>query len=377
MFSWLSLLRSDRGFNPSWVLDPTPGAVGGALVERLVTGMQSLDIAANLSEGDFGPAMFMLSNAIHLISLSLHRLTTLKIPLDQPVCLDYVCTQWRMPKLTSLTMAGCSTIPVKFLQAHGAKLTYLHFDEGSWIESDTTSKLVDGVDLLPRLHELCPVLEHLALLIPKAAYPALLLNSPTLRYLDVVLGTFPAIEQYRSLSLAEGAVAPELQSVRFVMLSEKTPDVPQVCHPSLLLPDGNGPFTNFPHVPPPPYDKITSDDDAASDVDTVENQRKKDVPEAIEFTTGGILYEFPLARVRQMSWIVVHEPQVDGFMHLIPESHPLFDDSELGWCSESGMISGEEESDLDVEVLNVDGPYDRDTVLRMFRAGLENDYLLD
>ncbi|TFK85455.1 hypothetical protein K466DRAFT_654239 [Polyporus arcularius HHB13444] len=416
VFTWPSILRSDWGFNPSWVLDPTPGAVGGLLVERLVTGLQSLDLDLRvpLSESSFGSMMFMLSNAAHLTSLTLRRvshlsvskrelfphivlpqLTKLRIHLGHEVLSEYVSTRWQMPKLTSLMMVGCPIVPMTFLRAQGTKLTYLHFDDG-WTDG-TAVRLLYGANLLPRLHELCPVLEHLVLRITEGDYPALYVISPTLRYLDIISGTWFTIEQYRTLGLAPNSVVPNLQNVRLVMMPESTPYFPQICHPSLLLPNGTGPFTDFSHVPLPPDDDATSDGESTSDEEHAGNQdaAKKNEADSLEFTTGGIVYDFPLARLRQKSWLVTHDPQLDGYPRFLPASHPLLDDSEPDYvpsneatasqdeaseddsCSESDLSSGEEESDLEMDISNTDGPYDRDTVLRMFRAGLDSDYLFD
>ncbi len=403
------------GFNPSWFLEPKPGDAGDLLAERLASRLSTLDLAVTLAKRHVFQVALMLVRATSLTSLSLGRvtsllpgashpaiylpaLTTLQVYLDHEPFAEYITTQWRMPRLTALTCLWSGAVPVSLLATHASKLTYLHFYDDPWAarldESRMLGKKVvlDAPTLLSRLYELCPEIEHLVLPLERSQLPKLSVVSPTLRYLDIAQGQYPNLQTYKTIALAPGADAPSLESVRFVHVLGSSPWLPTVCHPSLRLPadtgSHKGPLADLSHVPDSPHD-----DDGLT---------PHGAPECVD--SGGIPHMFPKAFMRQQAWSVADEP--------VPELEDTSDDEYFppgwedhkdehenepqpwngGWaCRWAGIVSsasseaGSDESlrvDQDEEISSEDGvegaqSCDRETVLQMFRAGLEGDFLLD
>nr|VWO99830.1 Zn(2)-C6 fungal-type domain-containing protein [Ganoderma boninense] len=83
-----------------------------------------------------------------------------------------------MPHLANLTCTSPDHIPIPLLDAHGKQLESLHFMPYTYVPHDLHANTV----LLPRLHELCPRIAHLAFLrvITPEDRTALNIHSPAL-----------------------------------------------------------------------------------------------------------------------------------------------------------------------------------------------------
>ncbi|TFK83832.1 hypothetical protein K466DRAFT_626666 [Polyporus arcularius HHB13444] len=331
--------QSEVGFNPMWLLDLDPAALGGSLVERLASGLTTLDLALPLAELDAYHTMLMLTHATHLTSLSLGdvdmlpsglscptihfpALTTLQIRLDKHGFEEYITEQWRMPKLTALTCFWSREVPMLLLGVHGARLAYLHLYDDPGREPD------DGPTLLRLLRELCPVIEHLVLAIAPPSLSELGVISLTLRYLDIIHARYPTVTAYKAIALSEDADAPCLQSIRFVQES------------------------------------VSVDSDVEPDSHSLSHAAG--APKLV--TSGGIAYVFPYTRMRQQSWVVADEP--------VPPEEDNSDDEYFppGWFDEDASEDGEG-AEADRGAWEEEGRYIRNVRERL--GGLEGDFLLD
>ncbi|KAM5542541.1 hypothetical protein V8D89_004000 [Ganoderma adspersum] len=290
------IILNTAAFNPSWVLDVAPQGAGSLLARlldsRLLT--LSLDIttdgdiltnlarilssAPRLTSLDLGTVL-LTSSGIQfdpwstLPDLSFPALTSLSIHCDALPFVEYVAAQWTMPRLASLYCKA--DLPVPVLAAHGQQLTYLH------ICSDRPCLyLSSNTALLPRLHALCSRLSHLAIRLAPHERTALNLNSPSLRYLDII--AVPSVSAYRAITLAPTAHAPQLKKVRMVMAI----------------------FDYFPlHFHP---SRMPGSDRALEDLSDIPGaDESDDRADWLMLTTGGLEAWCPEGLVRQHSWAVV------------------------------------------------------------------------
>ncbi|KAI9057461.1 hypothetical protein FKP32DRAFT_1689174 [Trametes sanguinea] len=165
----------------------------------------------------------------HLTHLSIHAGE------DNGGFLDYICESWKLPVLTHLTLHSCRELPTPLLAQFGLALHYLHIvPSNGWNGSDSGSTLAD-------LSTLCPYLEHLILpRIPTLTLQCII-NSPTLRYLDVWQ---PIMQKRRVVELmCEMGVAcrlPQLRALRLLSWGageDAHALLPLLCHPARVSGD--------------------------------------------------------------------------------------------------------------------------------------------
>ncbi|KAM5536528.1 hypothetical protein V8D89_009805 [Ganoderma adspersum] len=303
---------SPTAFNPTWTLDLRHGRAGSLLARSLSDRLLTLHLDLTTYEGSFQPLALLLSSAPCLSSLELGRMSPsgpndtlsplpdlsfpaleiLSVYCDVQPFVKYVTTQWTMPRLASLTCIAPDRIPVPLLDAHGKQLTHLHF----MCAADPPPHHPEAnTVLLPRLHELCPRIAHLALPVVPAERAALDIRSPTLRYLDIC--SRPVVAAYRAIALAPTACAPQLRTVRMVL--DVHAFVPRYLHPADLPgadSDRAGALEDVSHMPW----AQDADSDADSDADTDADARA----DWLLATAGGIVADFPGCRMRQHSWAV-------------------------------------------------------------------------
>lgn len=351
--------ESRDGFNPSWLLqsDPDSDSVGGSLRERLSSSIRELDLAVVLDERLLVRLQWFLSAATQLTILKLGRTLQQEYTsdlLDLPVVhlavleelqlhtshtsfQNYICTRWELPSLRLLTAVGCEELPEGLLQAHGSHLTYFHMSHGMqflWAKSQLTS--------LSRLNTLCPVLEHLV--IPMWIRDPPLINSPTLRFVDVWVD-HPPPDIFREgwYQICKTSAFPSLCRIRVLGKmprdSPQSLDWPLICHPT----------------------SIASGE-----------QR---------------LFVFPGGRVVQNEWGILHNSQdVDLSWERRDNSGEYVDDD----VEDRTSVVSDSEEDSETSYLIDDdleelfdghvGPieqYDRRTVLRMFHESQGRGFLLE
>ena len=245
-FACVTLPTSPAAFNPTWILDLRQRRAGRILTQSLTTRLSTLHLDFTMYGGSFPPLAHLLSSAPCLTYLELGAISPplndppsdtfsllpyLLFPALKTLCIycdfipfiRYVTTKWTMPHLTNLTCMAAPDIPTPLLSAHAKQLTYLHF-----MYTETPHDLAANIMLLPHLHELCPRILHLVLLIVPAERTALNIHSPTLRYLDICAP--PSVEAYRAIALAPTAHAPQLKRVRMVL--DMHPVIPRHFHPA-------------------------------------------------------------------------------------------------------------------------------------------------
>ena len=247
-------IPSPREFNvdPRWILGFAVGSLGHPLKEALDRGMRVLDLdfsGVELTEWFVGPLYAMLSHASHLTTLILDSfemennkdewllsapplkfpvLETLHVRLEhQYLFCEWMSRCWQMPKLKSLTYQS-EVDPVEFLKAHGAHIIYAYLGCGS--------------HTLPQLSRLVPVIEHLTLPL-HFELRELEIDSPTLRYLDILREGYPAFAHYRSISFVSYAQVPALKRIRLLGFGAWAiaAQYPELLSPELLAPDVDGP----------------------------------------------------------------------------------------------------------------------------------------
>ncbi|KAI0691292.1 hypothetical protein C8T65DRAFT_83126 [Cerioporus squamosus] len=363
-------------YNPTWFLDSRPGRVGDCLRERLIRGLRhlSLDLATDehgrcVEHRYLKPLFHMLSHGTYLTSLIVGRvhdpwdpafstslpelsfpaLRNLQIAISERSFYSYVESRWSMPRLENLVIALFELDVLPLLRVHGSRLTYLYFD----------TMLPSQRHLLPILSKVLPAISHLVLWLGVAELDALNIDSPTLQYLDIFsTEKYPTIELFKTIALAKGAFAPRLQNIRLIGGSchgwyTSEPNLvacPLLCDPTLLRGDASA---------------LQIDDDRIAD--------------STEWTSGGILHRFERDLIRQEWWCLVQQdPRAYGNSPFFDEvdsiSSESDSDSDADETSSSGSDSAAE--DFDAVYADDEGPFDRDTVLNMFRRGLEGDYLV-
>ncbi|KAI1792044.1 hypothetical protein LXA43DRAFT_372545 [Ganoderma leucocontextum] len=301
------LLSEPTAFNPTWILDFGHERAGSLLARLLNSRLLTLSLGLSTDEGSFRPLPQILSSAPHLTSLDLGHifpgsnnvlpdpwstlpdllfpeLKSLSIYCDSLPFVQYVTTQWTMPRLAYLY--GKEDIPIPLLAAHGRQLTYLHFIYSDWALPHLSANTL----LLPRLYELCPHISHLVVRLSFEERTALNLKSPTLRYLDLIAK--PSVAAYRAIALAPIAHAPQLTKVRMVMTV--CDFFPLHFHPS--------------HMP--------GSDRALEDLSDIPGAHDSDDrADWLMLTTGGIEAWCPEGRVRQHAWAVVLDELCEGTLH--------------------------------------------------------------
>ena len=314
------------GYNTMWILDLGLETAENPVAQRL-SRLETLDLALPLSRAALSAFASILSCNNHLTSLTLgevrdepivflnsttslldvalNMLTTLLIYCDCGPFVDYISTQWSMPCLEHLTCVHAEDIPVAPLQAHASNLTYLNLTYSQYRVQYYNASII----FLPRLHEFCPKISHLAMPLPDDACSALEIHAPTLRCLDV---ENPSVPSYRTAALSLTARAPQLKRVRFVVVGMTLglPSLPLVFHPSLV----------------PGSDRVFEDVAGFSDPD-----ESAEYVDWLLRTTGGVETALPEDLVRQHSWAVVEDILFDGGEHLDVEGNPRvpdYDDSD-------------------------------------------------
>lgn len=184
---------------------------------------------------------------------------------------------------------------------------------------------------------------------------------------------YPEIKTYKLLALTQSTDAPSLQSVRFVQASGSAPWLPIVCHLALCLPAhadvAEGPIADLSHVP-----------DRADEF----MRRVSAQPEFVD-RRPSILHVLPNACMVQQRWAVTDErlhierPINPSDGEYLP---PGGSDEDGEWDDGTSQIADDGSVvsscvDSEAEDPEERGNYDRETVLRMFRAGLEDDFVLD
>ncbi|PIL30056.1 hypothetical protein GSI_07800 [Ganoderma sinense ZZ0214-1] len=299
-------LSVSAAFNPSWVLDVAPDGAGSLLARLLDSRLTTLSLDITTDGDNFVHLAQIISSAPRLTSLhlgpitlkfgttlsagwstlpnlSFPELTTLSVHCDFLPFVQYAATQWTMPRLASLYCR--EDIPLPLLAAHGRRLTYLHFVYSEWIPQFRSA----NVALLPRLHELCPVLSHLVIRLSPAEYTALNLVSPSLRYLDIA--AFPSVAAYRAIALAPTAHVPRLRKVRMVVTAPTCDFFPLHFHPA----------------------RLPGSDRALEDLSGIPGADESDeVADWLMYTTGGVEGWTPEGLVRQHSWAVVFDERCEG-----------------------------------------------------------------
>ena len=365
------------GFNPMWILDFVPGVAESPVAQRL-SRLQTLEVTLTLSRASLFAFASILSCNNRLTSLTLgnisdepivlldsmtslpdvalNMLTTLFIYCDCAPFVEYVSTRWSMPRLEQLTCVHAEDIPVSLLKAHASNLTYLNLTYSQYrVRYDDAN-----TEFLPRLHELCPKISHLAMPLPDDALSALEVHSPTLRYLDIA-NSF--VFSYRTTALSPTARAPQLKKVRFVAVGMifGLPSLPLVFHPS-LVPGSDRVFEDVPEFSDP--------DESDEHVDWLVR------------TTGGVETALPEALVRQHSWAVVEDILFDGGEHPGAEGDPRvpdYDDSDsegeyVYRSMPTSPVDSETEasgSDLEGET---DGTFDQCQSGQEFHGNMDQDH---
>ncbi|KAI0691291.1 hypothetical protein C8T65DRAFT_670570 [Cerioporus squamosus] len=242
---------SEFNIDPRWLLGFDRPNLGPTLADRLQNGLRTLemDLSDIRNERWFiGPLYAMLGNASHLTSLVLssfelrwHRdewllnAPVLKLPALEALHIhpqnmlfcDWMSRGWEMPQLKSLTYRS-EIDPVEFLEAHGSKLTYAFLECGS--------------HTLSELSRLVPMIEHLTLPL-FCGLEELAIDSPTLRYLDIMREGYPTFSSYKSVSFASHARVPALKRVRLLGYGmwDIAARYPRVFDHELVPIDVNGP----------------------------------------------------------------------------------------------------------------------------------------
>ena len=366
-----------NGFNPTWFLHPRPGGAGDALRHRLDTGLRSLDVGFPITEETFSLLYSLLRHGIHLTSLTLDRiertdlqdaqelpplefpeLKTLRVDAHHEPLYRYVTDRWTMPQLTDLILMDFMVEPTDILKAHGSQLMYLFLLPRYPL--DLPPPPVHEV-VLPCLAELCPRIEHLVVGIPWDSLSSIRLRSPTLLYLDIDGALSFTLHDYKLIALAQDAYAPALRHIRF------TPGYrwffPQMCDPSLLL--------------QPKIDIQKMSDDELDEVSLV------------DITSRGIPQIVPGELIRQSWWCVAMDPRIylyypslQPWLNAAFEADDDDDNSSYVYESDSDIGSSDAWSGSDVEELpereqEQTEQYDHETVVEMFRVGLQGDFLQD
>lgn len=254
-------------FNPTWFVDDRVEAFQLAFQER-VSMLTVLDLATPLSHKQVAHLHRLLAIASCLETLKVGRvqrvegegdhfdslpvlhlpkLKELYIPVDDVRFVAFVSTMWVMPGLRRLTTLGAqSSIPHALLAAHGALLVYLHlYPESCVYPWDVEPRKED----YERVLQLCPAVEHLALVLPLRAMfldtPTLSISaicalSPALRYLDVWAFVERCIDHHCQ-RIAESGVY-----IRYLNTRLLSPDLPAICDPQIRLADDE---TRIVHLP--------------------------------------------------------------------------------------------------------------------------------
>ncbi|PIL30066.1 hypothetical protein GSI_07643 [Ganoderma sinense ZZ0214-1] len=418
-------------FNPNWILNISriggPGGAGDLLAWLLHFRLVTLSLDITTDADSLRLLAQVLSSAPHLTSLNLGtvllqssglridpwstlpylsfpELRSLSIYCDVLPFVQYVATQWTMPRLASLHSK--SGLPIAILTAHGQYLTYLH------IHSDWSPLYLSANAALPCLHELCPRLTHLVIRLAPRDCPTLNINSPTLLYLDLLAAA--SVAAYRAIALAPTARAPRLRKVRMIMTLPTCDFLPLHFHPT--------------HLP--------GSDSALEDLSSIPGaDESDDATDWLMLTTGGIEGWCPEGLVRQLSWAVIvdecrkgtsppeavwdsriadsdDETDSDGvYEYESRPTSPMSEDTDMddsedgdgaegrdGECemgdarSEDGMGSDSDmerewfelEPEMPNEVRFVDDPldssrgqYDRETILERFSQSQLGDFLLE
>ncbi|RPD81471.1 hypothetical protein L226DRAFT_608695 [Lentinus tigrinus ALCF2SS1-7] len=358
-----------NAFNPTWFLDSRPGRVGDCLRERLVHGLCSLSIdltcdvsAERLIESRYnGPFFSLLTHGTCLTSLTVGPVQRVRESMSLPLpplhfpalrnlyldiaernFHDYVQFQWKLPVLTRLTLIS-DIDPLPLIQVHGSGLTYLALFHS-----------IPQKHLLPSLSSVLPVISHLAIQLDNEL-DTLNIHSSSLHYLDIFPEQrYPTVKLYKSISLSKDARAPCLQNIRLMTagIGENTPVYyPLLCDPERL----RGDVSHF-----------QGDDDDA---------------DWMEWTTGGIVYRFGDDIVRQKWWCVTNDPRAYADFTPPPGHRDGSDEEE---DNDYEYESPSDSSDDSVSCTDSDsssasssdpglheGPFDRETILGMFRRRLE------
>ncbi|KAI1784065.1 hypothetical protein LXA43DRAFT_1077489 [Ganoderma leucocontextum] len=293
------LLSEPTAFNPTWILDFGHERAGSLLARLLNSRLLTLSLGLSTDEGSFRPLPQILSSAPHLTSLDLGQifpgsnnvlpdpwstlpdlffpeLKSLSIYCDSLPFVQYVNTQWTMPRLAYLYCKD--DIPMTDLPPHYSDWAL------PYLSANTL--------LLPRLYDLCPRISHLVIHLSVEERTALNLNSPTLRYLDLIHK--PSVAAYRAIALAPRATAhaPQLTKVR--MVTTPCDFFPLHFHPS--------------HMP--------GSDHALEDLSDIPGAHDSDErANWLMLTTGGIEVWCSEGRVRQHAWAVVLDELCDGTLH--------------------------------------------------------------
>ncbi|RDX47802.1 hypothetical protein OH76DRAFT_717380 [Lentinus brumalis] len=383
--------------DPLWLLGFGRPNLGHSLAYLLQQGLRTLDLdLSGIHNGEqfIGPLYAMLSNASCVTTIVLNSfelrwrrdewllsappltfpaLETLHIrPQDALIC-DWMINRWEMPQLKSLTYRS-EIDPIEFLEVHGSKLSYAYFG--------------CAAHTLPQLSRLLPVIEHLTLPL-LFELEELMVNSATLRYLDIMRESYPTFSDYKSVTFASDAHIPALKRVRLLGYGawDVAAEYPRLIHPELLPVDVDGPET--PQARP-------------KGQDTEPHNANKEPWE--DWVAGGVIHRVHGEVLRQKWWGVAHDPWwcpgyvFPRFQYQLGVDVVVDDDDSSYVCSASSSESSDVNADILGEDVDVDEDswyseetssdrsedtgsmddmqLDQETVLRMFRAGLAGDLMV-
>ena len=272
-------------YNPSWLIHSSDPSRKPLLAEPLASRLRSLNLCLDVhNEAILHSAHRLLQDAPSLSSLSLSHfggewparewfpiklpesllclpsLSELKVDFgERPELQEYISSCWDLPALTRLTIVQAKDErrrgdPLAFLERFGKRLTYLHI-----FRTPQPGPLVGHnmrYHLAYFLYQLCPVIEHLV--IPEAAGRNLVMQSPTLRWLDAwVIESPPGfLLPQHTILLSYTSSVPALRGKRLLVPPEDgmtlnpittgEVDWPEVCAPDLLVQDtpwfGDNPY---------------------------------------------------------------------------------------------------------------------------------------